>query len=166
MLAARTLHARTGEPVTVLNPEGRQGARTLAALGFSPKENAPLRIVRGPLPYTDYLRLMARHKLVFQLDRSGVPGQVAGDALLCRVPCVGGDGAIEQTVFPTLAGHDKEPALLVELAAGLLDDRERYDQTWRDAQARALETVSFRAMAAELAAYYWTLRATAAYRGQ
>ena len=28
---------------------------------------------------TAYLRLMARHKLVFQLDASAVPGQVAGD---------------------------------------------------------------------------------------
>ncbi len=166
VLAARTLHERTGEPVTVLNPEGRRGTKTLATLSFSPKESTPLRYVRGPLPYADYLRFMARHKIVFQLDRSGVPGQVAGDALLCRVPCVGGDGAIERVVFPELAGHDKEPAALVELAAGLLGDRERYDQTWRDAQARALETVSFRAVAGELAAYYWTLKAVAAHRGR
>ena len=122
--------------------------------------------MRGPLPYTDYLRFMARHKVVFQLDRSGVPGQVAGDALLCRVLCVGGDGGIERVAFPDLTGADKEPAALVELAAALLTDQERYDQTWRDAQARALETVSFRAVAAELAAYYWTLKATAAYRGR
>ena len=166
VLAARTLHAMTGEPVTVLNPEGRQGAKTLTALGFSPKEDAALQFVRGPLPYTDYLRFMARHRIVFQLDGSGVPGQVAGDSLLCRVPCVGGDGAIERVVFPALAGHDKEPGALVQLAADLLGDRERYDQTWRETQARALETVSFRVVAAELAAYYRTLRATAAYRGR
>ena len=113
VVAARTLHAMTGEPVTVLNPEGRQGAKTLTALGFSPKEDAALRFVRGPLPYTDYLRFMARHKIVFQLDRGGVPGQVAGDSLLCRVPCVGGDGAIERVVFPALAGHDNEPDALI-----------------------------------------------------
>ncbi len=166
VLAARSLHARTGEPVTVLNPEGRRGAKILLSLGFSAKEDAALRFVAGPLPYTDYLRFMARHRIVFQLDRSGVPGQVAGDALLCRLPCVGGDGAIERTVFPALAGHDKEPETLVELAAGLLGDRDRYDQTWREAHVRALETVSFQAVAAELAAYYWTLRATAAYRGR
>ncbi len=53
----------------------------------------------------------------------------------------------------------------MEIAAALLGDRDRYERTWRDAQARALETVSFRAVAAELAAYYWTLKATAAYRG-
>ncbi len=165
VLAARELHAATGEPVTVLNTEGRRGAKTLAALGFSPKENAALRFVRGPLPYTAYLRFMARHRIVFQLDRSGVPGQVAGDALLCRIPCVGGDGAMERTVYPELAGHRHEPAALVELAASLLRDRDLYDRTWRDAQARALETVSFRAVAAELAAFYWTLKAASAFRG-
>lgn len=46
---------------------------------------------------------MARHKIVLQLDRSHVPGQVAGDALLCRIPCVGGDGAIERITFQKLA---------------------------------------------------------------
>ena len=42
--------------------------------------------------YVDYLRVMAAHKIVFQLDTSFVPGQVAGDALICRLPCVGGNG--------------------------------------------------------------------------
>ena len=164
ILAARELHLATGEPVTVLNPEGRAGGKTLLALGFSPKEDASLRFVRGPLPFTEYLRLLARHRITFQLDRSGVPGQVAGDALLCRVPCVGGDGAIERTVFPELAGHDKEPSTLAAIATRLLTDRDAYDATWRAAQTRAMETVSFRAAAAELAAYFWTLKATAAYR--
>ena len=165
VLAVRAIHAATGEPVTVLNPEGRTGGKTLAALGFSAKEGAPLRFVRGPLPYTEYLRFLARHRIVFQLDRSGVPGQVAGDALLCRVPCVGGDGAIERTVFPELAGHDKEPAALTALATRLLGDRDHCDQTWRTAQARAAETVSFQATATALAGYFLTLKATAAYRG-
>ena len=164
VLAARELHQATGEPVTVLNPEGRAGAKTLAALGFSSKEGAALRFVRGPLPYTDYLRLMARHRIVFQLDRSSVPGQVAGDALLCRVPCVGGDGAIERTIFPELASHDKEPAALADLATWLLQDRDHYDQIWRAAQTRAMDTVSFRATAVELAAYFRMLKAAAAYR--
>ena len=166
ILAARALGAVTGEPVTVLNPEGRAGAKTLTALGFSSKEGAALRFVRGPLPYTEYLRFVARHRIVFQLDRSGVPGQVAGDALLCRVPCVGGDGAIERTVFPELAGHDKEPAALTALATRLLGDRDHYDETWRAAQVRAMEAISFRTAATELAAYFRTLKAAAAYRGE
>ena len=114
----------------------------------------------GPLPYLEYLRTMARHRIVFQLDRSGVPGQVAGDALLCRLACVGGDGAVEQIAFPDLAGHDKDPARLVEIAAALLSDPARYEQACRDGQARALESLSFRAVAARLTAFYEELGAS------
>ena len=159
LCAARFLHAATDEPVTVINPDGRRGARLLASLGFSTKLDADLLMVPGPLPYVDYLRTLARHRIVFQLDRSAVPGQVAGDALLCRVPCVGGDGAIEQMCFPTLAGHDKDPARLVGLAADLLRDPNRYEHSWRDAQTRALEAVSFGSVAARLETFYAGLEA-------
>ncbi len=84
---------------------------------------------------------------------------MAGDALLCRVPCVGGDGAIEQMAFPGLAGHDKEPARLVGLAADLLRDPTHYEHAWREAHTRAMEAVSFQAVAARLAAFYTTLEA-------
>ena len=159
LCAARFLHAATGEPVTVINPDGRRGAKLLSALGFSTRHDADLLMVPGPLSYLDYLRTMARHRLVFQLDRSAVPGQVAGDALLCRLPCVGGDGAIEQMAFPGLAGHDKDPARLVGLAADLLRDPSHYERTWREGQALAMETVSFQAVAARLAGFYTGLEA-------
>ena len=154
ILAARRLHGLTNESVTVVNPDGRRGAKTLTALGFSADPDARLRMLPGPLPYVEYLRAMARHRIVFQLDRSGVPGQVAGDALLCRLPCVGGDGAVEQIAFPDLAGHDKDPARLVEIAAAVLSDPARYEHAWRDGQKRALESLSFRAVARRLAAFY------------
>jgi hypothetical protein len=157
VLAAGRLHQRTGEPVTVVNTEGRKGARVLAELGFSDAPAAALRLVAGPLGYTSYLREMAGHRLVFQLDRSGVPGQVAGDALLCRVPCVGGDGAVEQIAFPGLAGHDKSPAQLVEIAAALLSDPARYEQACREAQDRALKSLSFRPIAARLETFFESL---------
>ena len=117
--------------------------------------------MEGPLSYTAYLREMARHRLVFQLDRSGVPGQVAGDALLCRLPCVGGDGAVEQLAFPALAGHDKSPAQVVEIAAALLADPARYDQAWREGQARAEQNLSFAVIGQRLAAFYRSLGAGA-----
>ena len=154
ILAALDLHRRTREPVTVINTEGRRGARLLTELGFSAAPAAPLRLLGGPLGYTAYLREMARHRLVFQLDRGGVPGQVAGDALLCRVPCVGGDGAVDQIAFPDLAGHDKGLGQLVEIAASLLSDVAHYEGVCRDAQARALERLSFKSVAAQLAEFY------------
>lgn len=159
LYAARRIHGLTREPVTVMNTEGRRGLSCLRALGFSVGPEAVLRVVPGPQPYTEYLRTMARHRIVFQLDRSAVPGQVAGDALLCRMPCVGGDGAVERLVFPELAGHDKDPAALVEFAVALLENGTLYEQTCRAAQKRAKEAISFRAVAAQLADFYAMLDA-------
>lgn len=146
LLMAGRLAEVVGEHVTVVNAEGRAGARMLAALGFSPAPDAPRRFVT-PLPYADYLRAMARHRLVFQLDRSGVPGQVAGDALLCRLPCVGGDGAVERLAFPDLCGHGRDSAELFGLAVARL----RGDPA---ASAPAVQSLSFAAGAARLAAFF------------
>ncbi len=91
LAAARTFSV----PVTVINPDGKSGLQRLQALRF-PEDQLT---VTTPLPYPQYLRLMARHRLVFQFDQSSVPGQVAGDSLLCRIPTVGGNGAVEQIAF-------------------------------------------------------------------
>ena len=150
--------------MTVLNPEGRAAAKTLLALGFSARPDSPLRSLPGPLPYVEYLRVMARHRIVFQLDRSGVPGQVAGDALLCRVPCVGGDGAIEQMAFPDWNGLHRGADELTALAASLLAGPASYEPAWRDAQTRAMQELSFRRVADRLLQFYRTLVAASARR--
>ncbi len=162
LLAAVQLSERCGVPVTVFNTDGRGGARHLRALGFLPDdEDAPPRLAfhNSRLPYVEYLRLVARHQLVFQLDRSAVPGQVAGDALLARVPCVGGDGAVETLAAPALAGADKSPAQLVECAAAILGDPDTRERAVQDAQARARERLSFGAIAPRLAEFFARLKA-------
>jgi hypothetical protein len=153
--AACRLHARTGERISVVNTEGRAGIKRLRALGFSMEPAAALRIIPGPLPYTGYLREMASHKIVFQLDRSGVPGQVAGDALLCRVPCVGGDGAVEQIAFPELSGHGHSPDELAETAERLLGNPSLREQATHEAQARALNQLSFREVSGKLHEFFY-----------
>ncbi len=124
-------------PITVINTEGWTGARLLRCI------SADLRVVPGKLPYPEYLRLMARHRLVFQLDRSAVPGQVAGDALLCGLPSVGGDGAIDRLVFPELCGASLSVQSAVNVAKRLLEDDQYYSATLARARELALETVSF-----------------------
>lgn len=156
VLAARDLHRRTGEPVSVFNVDGRSGAKMLAALGFTPG-HADLRVLTAPLPYADYLRAMARHKLVFQLDRSGVPGQVAGDALLSRIPCVGGDGAIEQMAFASLCGLGRNPGELAEIAHHLLTGSEAYGAACLESRVAAARTVSNTVVAEQLAAFFGAL---------
>ena len=112
------------------------------------------RIVPGKLPYPEYLRLMARHRIVFQLDRSGVPGQVAGDALLCGLPCVGGDGAIDRLVFPELCGTSLSVQSAVNVAKGLLEDDPYYTATLSRARELALEKVSFAKVREQLFAQF------------
>lgn len=133
----------TGVPVTVCNTDGRSGRRRLAALGC-----ANLRVIEGRLPYTEYLRTMASCRVVFQQDASQVPGQVAGDALLCRMPCVGGNGAIDREAFDS------------EDLARLLQDDDAWLSAVKRSQARAAEKLAYAAVAARLRAFFERARAS------
>jgi hypothetical protein len=79
ILAIKQIAEALLEPVTVFNGDGWRGRRLLDRLGFA---DGLLRVIEKRLPYPRYLRLLAKHKIVWQLDASAVPGQVAGDALL------------------------------------------------------------------------------------
>jgi len=132
-------------PLAVVNTEGRSGGMILKSLR---RKNPLLHIIEAPLPYPDYLRLMALHRIVWQLDSSAVPGQVAGDSLLCRMPCLGGNGAVERLAFGEFFPADRG-----ELAARARDLLEN-DEAWRSAVHRADSTahdhLSFRAGTAAL----------------
>lgn len=154
LLLAHALAERAGCDLTMMACSSRLRERRLLA-GLHPAANLPrLRIVRGPLSYPAYLRLMARHAIVFQLDRSAVPGQVAGDALLARVPCIGGDGAIERLAFENESGHGRDPSGLRDLAAKMLADPAARAHAIARAQAAAREALSFPAAAARLERFY------------
>jgi hypothetical protein len=147
MLLARSLSERTNERVTVFNLNGRSGEKSLAALEFPAKR---LNIIKRKLHYPDYLREVSRHKLVLQLDTSFVPGQVAGDALLCGLPCVGGNGAIDRLAFQDMCGIGRSIAEIGQIAERLLQDRGYYDQVTAESQKRAMEQLSFSAIAKRL----------------
>lgn len=150
---AAILSRETGCLVTVVNTEGRGGASRIRSIGI-PEER--LRIV-PPLPYADYLRRMSRHRLVLQRDLSAVPGQVAGDALLCRMPCVGGNGAIERLAFPDWSDGSPGEEGLLDVARALLTD----DDFWQGQQeavwSRAVASLSYREISERLAAWLSTL---------
>jgi len=78
----------------------------------------------------DYLRAIAHHKIVLQLDRSHVPGQVAGDALLCLIPCVGATAQSSESRFPKTCG---EVGVLVDSF-----DRRRFIKISRSARGGSL----------------------------
>lgn len=147
LLAARQISEATGESVTVFDFGGRTSARLLAEFGFPAGK---LHVLTERTGYADYLRVVAQHKIVFQLDTSFVPGQVAGDALLCRVPCVGGNGAIERIAFPESCGVSRTIAALIEIATSLL----RKATPIAAAQARAEQHLSFSHVAQQLEHFF------------
>ena len=148
---ARRLSDQTGEPVTVFNFDRRKGARLLAGIGFDPGK---LRVLERTLAYPNYLREIARHKIVLQLDTSFVPGQVAGDALLCRVPCVGGNGAIDRLAFPDSCGYARSIEDVGKTALRLLADPAHYDETVTRMDAAAYQRLGFKTVAQELREFF------------
>src|SRR5438132_2519983 len=157
LLVARQLCEATGEPVSVLNLDGHKGRRLLDELRF-PEGKLPL--IEKQKPYPDYLRDVARHKVVLQLDRSHVPGQVAGDALLCRVACVGGDGAIERIAFSKTCGGSRTISEIASMALDVLKNADLRAAIVVESQERALERLSFQAVRSQLAKFFAQLAAS------
>jgi hypothetical protein len=151
LLVARQLCDATGEPVTVVNLDGNKARRLLSELKIPEKK---LRVVQRWKAYPDYLRVVARHKIVLQLDRSHVPGQVAGDALLCRIPCVGGDGAIERIAFSKTCGEGRTIIEIASMALDLLKNADLRGAVVAESEQRALEHLSFRAVRSQLAKFF------------
>lgn len=150
LLVARGLSENTGEHVTVFDYEGRKGARLLSELGFAAGK---LRVLNKKLAYPHYLREIARHKIVLQLDTSFVPGQVAGDALLCRVPCAGGNGAIDRLAFPETCGFARSISEVEQLASRLLSDGESYQSSVKAMIPAASKSLGFGVVAKQLAEF-------------
>ena len=157
LLVARHLCEATGERVTVVNLDGYKGRRLLGELNFP---QGILRLIEKWKPYPDYLCDVARHKIVLQLDRSHVPGQVAGDALLCRVPCVGGDGAIERIAFPKTTGERRTITEIGSMALDLLKDADLRAAIVAESQERARERLSFEKVRSQLAKFFAILEGT------
>ena len=153
-LAALVMATELGEPITVFDEDARRCRRFLSKMAV-PMHS--LRILQKRLPYRDYLSEMARHKIVLQADRSSVPGQVAGDALLCRLVCVGGDGAIDRLAFPATCGHGRSLGELKELATRLLRQPKFYEEIVAQSQQLAQEFVSYETVARQLAQFFSTL---------
>jgi hypothetical protein len=151
LLVARQLCEATSEPVTVVNLDGYKARRLLAELKFP---EGKLHVIEKWKSYPDYLRDVARHKIVLQLDRSHVPGQVAGDALLCRVPCVGGDGAIERIAFSKTCGEGRTIHEIASMALDLLKNADLRGAIVAESEQRALQHLSFQAVRSQLAKFF------------
>ena len=151
LMVARQLSEKTGEPVTVFDCDGRRGARLLSEIGFAAGKP---RVLNKKLGYPEYLRELARHKIILQLDTSFVPGQVAGDALLCRVPCVGGNGAIDRLGFPETCGFARSIEEIGQIAERLLRDDDFYRTSVTGIIPAASKILGFKIVAKRLAEFF------------
>jgi hypothetical protein len=151
LLVARQLCEATDEAVTVVNLDGYKGRKLLEELKFP---EGKLRLIEKWKSYQDYLHDVARHKIVLQLDRSHVPGQVAGDALLCRIACVGGDGAIERIAFSKTCGERRTINDVASMALYLLRNADLRAAVISESQQRALEWLSFQAVRSQLVEFF------------
>jgi hypothetical protein len=159
LLVARQLCEATDEPVTVVNLDGYKGRRLLTELKFP---QGKLRLSEKWKSYPDYLRDVAKHKIVLQLDCSHVPGQVAGDALLCRIPCVGGDGAIERIAFSKTCGEGRTINEIASMALDLLKNPDLRAAIVAESQEHARERLSFETARSQSAKFFATLEGTMA----
>jgi hypothetical protein len=153
LFLARRLSEQTNGPVTIFNFSRRKGARLIAGIGFASEK---LRVLDRKLSYPNYLREVARHKIVLQLDTSFVPGQVAGDALLCRVPCVGGNGAIDRLAFPASCGFARSIDEIRKIALRLLTDQAHYQETVDNMETVASQHLAFKVVAKQLKDFFST----------
>ena len=151
LLVARRLSEQAGERVTVFNFDRRKGARLIAGIGLASEK---LRVLDRKLSYPSYLREIARHKIVLQLDTSFVPGQVAGDALLCRVPSVGGNGAIDRLAFPDTCGFAHSISEIAQTALRLLTDGAHYRESVASMETIASQRIAFKVVAEELEDFF------------
>ncbi len=142
--AARLAHEISVPRVTVINTEKKRGQDHLAPLKLLFPAGC-LRIIEGGMPYQEYMRELASHRLILQADESSVPGQVAGDALLARTLCFGGNSTIESLVFSDASLQDC-------LAGG-----ERYAHLCQRSLDHAIDAVSYRAGARRIEALFSTL---------
>jgi hypothetical protein len=76
------------------------------------------------------------------------------DALLCRIPCVGGDGAIERIAFSRTCGEGRTINEIASTALDLLKNLELREAVVAESQQRARERLSFGAVSTQLAKFF------------
>lgn len=137
---------KVSHPITVIDEDSATSKKLLAALRFPADQLTVLK----PMPYLWYTQVLRRHRLVLQFDQSRVPGQVAGDALLCGIPTVGGNGAVEREILPELASDGQGLEALLDRMIQLLRSDAEYNETIDSMLSRARQRVSFSTIRAEL----------------
>jgi len=147
---AKELNCRIG----LINSNGKQLIKVLDTLNF-PQEKC---LIHTKLGYPDYLRFMSQHRVVFQLDQSMVPGQVAGDCALTRQIAIGGNGSIDSLIFPDFCAKGQDRQNILKTLLFLMKDNDIYKQALRDSAEKAKKFLSFENVAKEIRKFYMSIK--------
>ncbi len=156
--AASLAHEFNIPRVTVINSDKARGLRILRELEqtFPP---GCLKIHETPLPYPDYMKLLSSHRFIYQMDRSTVPGQVAGDCLLARTICAGGSSTIENMAFPDFSDDGTiRMKNVFERIEQILHDDDAYVAAIEKSQKIAMKSISFESVARQLGSWPIVMR--------
>lgn len=151
--AASLAHEFNIARVTVINSDKARGLRILRELAHAFPPGC-LRIHETTLPYPDYMKLLSSHRFVYQMDRSTVPGQVAGDCLLARTICAGGSSTIENMAFPDFSDDGTiRMKNVFERIEQILHDDDAYIAAIDKSQKIAQKSISFESVARQLGSW-------------
>lgn len=151
--AASLAHEFDVSRVTVINSDKAHGLSILRELErtFPP---GCLQILEKTLPYPEYMKLLSSHRFIYQMDRSTVPGQVAGDCLLARTICAGGSSTIEKMAFPDFSDDGTiRMKNVFERIEHILHDDVEYLTAIHKSQKIASKSLSFESAARQLGAW-------------
>jgi glycosyltransferase involved in cell wall biosynthesis len=84
--------------------------------------------------------------------------------LLCRIPCVGGDGAIERIAFSKTCGEGRTINEVASIASDLLKNPELREAVVAESQERARERLSFKAVRMQLEKFFANVQSTPAFK--
>ena len=148
-MLARQLSEATGEPVTAVNLDGYKGRRLLGEIRFP---EGKLRLIEKRKSYSDYLRDVARHKIVLQLDqqpRAGPGGWRR--APLSDPRASAATVRLSELHFQKLAARAERSWRLLRSRWVDLKDADLRGAIVAESEQRALEHLSFQAVRSQLA---------------
>ena len=136
--------------LSLINKDGKRLHRYIKELDIPDS----LIEVKNHMSYPEYLKYITKHRIIIQVDQSMVPGQVAGDAILARTICVGGNGTIDQLVFSEFCSNFQSRQFLLKKVHKLLNDDTYYKESLAATHKKAVDLVSFPVIAKSLQEFF------------
>jgi len=95
------------------------------------------------LSYLDCVRLISKHRICINLDWAMSQGDVPGDCMWVNVPCIGGNGNIQDIAFSSIKVDDTNLDQVYDTCGQLLTDDNLYGQVCFDIEQKFLQNFTY-----------------------